>query len=48
MERFWSVCDCMYEKSLFEDFLFKNRKMYLWIILVIFRDNANFFGEITF
>ncbi len=48
MERFWSVCDCMYEQSSFEDCCFKNIKMYLWIILVIFRDNANFSGEITF
>lgn len=48
MERFWSVCGYMYEQSSFEDFLFKNIKMYLWISLVIFRDNANFFGEITF
>ncbi len=47
MERFCSVCSCKYEKSSFEDFWFENIKMYLWIILVIFRGNANFSGENT-
>ncbi|WP_242267439.1 hypothetical protein [Bacillus cereus group sp. BfR-BA-01352] len=48
MEHCWSVCGCMNKQSLFKDCLFENIKMYSWIILVIFRDNANFFGEITF